>query len=113
MIIHYRNIEMMNINDACKAIGRSLQTLRYLLNDRQNIKGMAHFRDGCHVFIPTIVLRGYRYGPQGSTSPIGRDVYHYNSDWVRYYCHECTYNKEPCSLAKEADDIAEEMESWG
>lgn len=116
MRIFYRDIEFMSINDAHKAIGRSLQTLRYLLNDRQNCKGMTHFRDGCHIWIPVKVLSGYRYGPQGATSEIGRDVYHYveleNGTWQRRYCHQCTYNKEPCEMAKEADRIAEEMTEW-
>lgn len=116
MIIHYRGIAMVPINDAARLTDRSVQTIRYLIEDRIGRKGMAHFRDGCHIYIPLAVLQGYHYGEPGVISPIGHAVYHFIDNgaggYRKTFCKECTYTKEGCALSQEAERVAKEVNSW-
>lgn len=117
MVITYKGIEMVSITEAARMMSRSVQTLRYMLEDRPSRKGMTHFKDGCHVYLPVKVMQGYQYGEPGVVSPIGHNVYHFIDDGTgrlrKTYCQACTITKEGCALYQEAQEVIQQMKELG
>lgn len=116
MIVTYKGVELVPLNEASRMIDRSVQTIRYMLSDRQARKGITHIRDGCHTYIPLAVLQGYQYGEPGVVSAVGHDVYHFIDDGTgklrKTYCRDCTLTKEGCKLFQEAERVAAEVRNW-
>lgn len=100
IIIH--DIPMMHIMDVAEITGRSVTSLRYLIEHGNTIRKLKFYRDRSKLYIPVAELYGYPFISRGGGEH--RQIYHYNDKFEKYLCTECTFGTG-CAGRETADNL--------
>lgn len=108
--VKINDIDCMHIRDAAALWHRSIPSIRYLIENGNSIRPLAHIRVGSRLYIPKFEITGYPFCLSGPGAV--KDVYHYvlneEGEYVKKLCPECTFG-QGCSAANEAATKAKEL----
>lgn len=99
-------LELIHIMEFADKTHRSVQSLRYLIEQGGQFRKLKSFRDRSRLYIPKTELLGFPFRSRGTKDGTST-IYHYHEDedgkWKQYVCTECTFGMG-CSLRKIADN---------
>ena len=101
-----KELEVVHIAEIAQETGRSVQSLRYLIETGNQVRKLKRIYDRSRIMIPKTEIEGYPFITQGSGN--AKSIYHYrleNGKYVKYTCTECTFGTEGCAARKIADDL--------
>ena len=102
-------VECIHIRDAAALWHRSIPSIRYLIENGNAVRPLAHIRVGSRLYIPKFELTGYPFCLSGPGTV--KDVYHYvlkDGEYVKELCNECTFG-QGCEKAQAAAAKAREL----
>ena len=103
-IYTYEDIPMVHINEMSNHIHKSVQNIRYLIENGNGIRKMKFFRDGSRLMIPTTEIYGFPFINKG-WKEITPSIYHYDVNGERFLCEQCTYGEHFCEDRQKAEDL--------
>lgn len=100
--ITIEGIECIHISEFSKMLGRSVPSIRYLIEEGNAVRRLSSIRIGSRIYIPRFEITGYPFSVAGPG--VVKDIYHYvpkDGRYIKQLCEECTYG-HGCALAQEA-----------
>lgn len=101
-------VDLLHIREFCEITGRSIQSVRHLIEFGNRERKMKFFRDRSRLLIPVTELTGFPFIKSGHASG-SREIYHYYKQEDGTYkigiCEVCSYADTPCDSFVEADEL--------